>query len=434
MATAIPIRARVALVAALAAASTLAGTASAESDGLTTHDWWVALAFCAMLLVVERIDVTLPIGSGSVTTSMGTPVALATGIYLGPGAGALVVLVAHLLDSIIAQRDAIKSATNISTHTLATAAGATAYRLLGDADASALATPTNVAALIAAGLVFFVASSCAFAFIISPALGIRPADFLRANLKLFGLEITALPTMGGLLTILARENALALLLFLIPLLLPQVAYRALTRAERNVREAIETLADVIERREPFTANHSIRVASLVQGILDEMPSVPHELTETIVAAARVHDLGKVAVSDATLLKRGPLTTEERLEMDQHAPIGAQIVGRISAYQATTAIIRHHHERWDGTGYPDRLGGEMIPLGARIIAVADAYDAMVSDRPYRKGLSHETAMAEVIRNAGTQFDPTVVAAFVRSMERRGYAAPTLRPVISRSALA
>jgi HD-GYP domain-containing protein (c-di-GMP phosphodiesterase class II) len=379
-------------------------------------------------VIVERIDVTIPVGSGSVTTSIGAPIAFAAGLHFGIGAGALVVLIGHVVDSTLARRDPIKSLTNISTHVLATCAGAATFILLGDREISVLASPSNIGAGIMAALLFFLVNSWSFAFIVGPVLGLSPAAFWRANIKLAGLDVAALPTLGGLVTVLADENGLALMLFLIPLLLPQVAYRALTQAQRNVREAIETLSDVIERREPDTANHSIRVSQLVRRILKEMPEVPHELTETIVAAARVHDLGKVAVRDTTLLKSGPLTMEERLEMDQHAPVGAQIVGRIAAYQATTAIIRHHHERWDGTGYPDRLAHEMIPLGSRIIAVADTYDAMTSDRTYRKGLSHDRAMQEIIRGSGSQFDPAIVIAFERVMQDRGALNQLTSPIV------
>lgn len=427
------IRVRVAMVTLTAIAAVVAGLLLVPQRSLTTSDWAVLLVLCAMIVVVEQIDVTVPIGSGSVTMSIGSPIAFAAGIHLGLVAGAFLVLIAHLIDSAIARRDPTKSFTNISTYVLSTSVGAFAFTKLGESGDSVLGTPANVAATAVASLVFFLLYSWSFAFIVGPVLGLGPTEFWRANLKVASLDILAVPTMGGLVAVLAEENALAVSLLLIPLLLPQLAYRALTRAERNVREAIETLSDVIERREPYTANHSIRVAELTRGILAEMPDVPHELTETIVAAARVHDLGKVGVRDATLLKTGPLTLEERLEMDQHAPVGAQIVGRISAYQSTTAIIRHHHERWDGTGYPDRLSREMIPLGARIISVADTYDAMVSDRPYRKGLPHETAMNEIARHSGTQFDPAVVAAFQRSMQRRLPAAmPVQQPAIPSSA--
>jgi HD-GYP domain-containing protein (c-di-GMP phosphodiesterase class II) len=127
----------------------------------------------------------------------------------------------------------------------------------------------------------------------------------------------------------------------------------------------------------------------------------------------VHDIGKVGTRDLTLYKPGPLTRDERLEMLRHAEVGAGIVSRTGEYRLTASIIRHHHERWDGTGYPDGLAGEEIPLGARVIAVADAYDAMTTDRPYSTAMSPERAVDEIRRGAGTQFDPMVVNAFLRA---------------------
>jgi HD-GYP domain-containing protein (c-di-GMP phosphodiesterase class II) len=154
-----------------------------------------------------------------------------------------------------------------------------------------------------------------------------------------------------------------------------------------------------------------------------MTDIPDALSHTIVAAARVHDVGKVGIKDTALLKPGPLTTEERQDLQMHTIIGAEIVSRIPEYRLTASIIRHHHERWDGAGYPDGLAGDDIPIGARIIAVADAFDAMTSDRPYRRGMSAEAAIEEVQNSAGHQFDPTIVAAFERTM---GVTEPRFQP--------
>ncbi|MBX6341285.1 MAG: HD domain-containing protein, partial [Thermomicrobiaceae bacterium] len=128
-----------------------------------------------------------------------------------------------------------------------------------------------------------------------------------------------------------------------------------------------------------------------------------------------HDLGKVSTPDGTLLKPGKLTDEERRAIERHAPEGAEILSHLTMYQEASVLVRHHHERWDGKGYPDGLAGLDIPFGARVIAVADSYDAMTSDRPYRPALAHHVAMAELRRNAGLQFDPEIVAAFERAIE-------------------
>jgi HD-GYP domain-containing protein (c-di-GMP phosphodiesterase class II) len=175
---------------------------------------------------------------------------------------------------------------------------------------------------------------------------------------------------------------------------------------------MEHLADALERRDPYTHSHSDRVAMYVAGILTEMPQIPFETAEAIRSAARIHDLGKVGIADRALSKAGPLTIEERKEIEQHPEIGAEIIGQLGGYRQATTMVRHHHERWDGTGYPAGLRGEEIPLGARIIAVADTFDAMTTDRPYRPALSQAFALQEILRQSNAQFDPQVVAAFER----------------------
>jgi HD-GYP domain-containing protein (c-di-GMP phosphodiesterase class II) len=160
-----------------------------------------------------------------------------------------------------------------------------------------------------------------------------------------------------------------------------------------------------------------------------MPQIPHPTAEAIIAAAHVHDLGKVGSRDGSLKKPGELSAEERLEIEQHAAIGAEIVSRLEAYTQSVDTIRHHHERWDGTGYPDGLEGERIPLGARIIAVADAFDAMTSDRVYRAALPIDVAFAELAKGRGTQFDPQIVDLFQSAFQNRLAAAEPQRSVES-----
>jgi HD-GYP domain-containing protein (c-di-GMP phosphodiesterase class II) len=252
------------------------------------------------------------------------------------------------------------------------------------------------------------------ASIVGPIVGMPVIDLWRSTIRLATVEAVTLPAIAGLVALAASESAVAVLLLAFPLLGPQVAYRTLARAQRNSRDTMESLVDAIEQRDPYTAFHSRRVASYSREILSEMSDIPYQLTETIAIAARVHDIGKVGTRDSTLYKPGPLTLDERQEILRHAEVGASIVSRIDEYRMTAPIVRHHHERWDGTGYPDGISGEDIPLGARVIAVADAFDTMTTDRPYRTAMSDEAAVREIARCSGTQFDPVVVNAFMRSI--------------------
>ena len=170
------------------------------------------------------------------------------------------------------------------------------------------------------------------------------------------------------------------------------------------------LADTIDKRDEYTYAHSQRVAGYAGEIARAM-ALPRDEVELIVSAARVHDLGKIATADRILYKKEALTDEERQAIVAHPADGSELAGQFSMYRKGRDYIRHHHEQWDGTGYPDGLAGTHIPLGARIITVADAYDAMTSDRPYRAALSPEIALAELRNGAGRQFDPALVDVFV-----------------------
>jgi diguanylate cyclase (GGDEF)-like protein len=175
-------------------------------------------------------------------------------------------------------------------------------------------------------------------------------------------------------------------------------------------EVVAALAQALEERDNYTGEHSESVVDLAGHVADAMGLEPHEIT-TIRSAALLHNFGKVGISDEILNKAGPLDEEEWEIMRQHPVIGERILRAIPGMGAVARIVRHEHERWDGTGYPDGLAGDAIPVGARITLACDAYQAMTSNRPYRAALSHQMAIAELTANAGSQFDPKVVEALV-----------------------
>ena len=175
-------------------------------------------------------------------------------------------------------------------------------------------------------------------------------------------------------------------------------------------ETIRSLAAAIDAKDSYTHGHSRRVTDLSVGIALEM-KLPKSEVDTIRHASLLHDVGKIGISEKILLKPGRLTDDEFETIKSHPYIGAGILNSIEFLHSVCEIIKHHHERYDGKGYPDKLKGEEIPLGARIICVADSFDAITSCRPYRKPLTFDEATEEVRRCAGTQFDPEVAAAFV-----------------------
>jgi putative two-component system response regulator len=176
--------------------------------------------------------------------------------------------------------------------------------------------------------------------------------------------------------------------------------------------AITALVYALEAKDGYTSGHSRRVSELSVTIAWEL-ALPRESINRVELAGRVHDIGKIGVRESVLNKPGHLTDEEFQHVKYHPESGERILLPIVEDKEILRIVRHHHEYYDGSGYPDGLSGEEIPLGARILAVADSYDAMTSERPYRKAMSVETARAEIKRGKNTQFDPEVAEAFLRS---------------------
>ena len=219
-----------------------------------------------------------------------------------------------------------------------------------------------------------------------------------------------------------------LLLYLALFTIVRQASRDLEGQQGALRQAfigiIRSLANAVDARDKYTADHQSHVAAHCEAIIHEMG-----LDSTIVAEVQVvallHDIGKIGIRDEILLKNGKLSPEEWEAMRRHPIMGYEILAPVPIPESAKLAIRHSHERWDGTGYPDGLAGNEIPIGARVILVADAYEAMVTDRPYRRAMSPLRAIEEIQRGAGTQFDPEVVAVFLRIMRRQTGAMRPLR---------
>ena len=175
-------------------------------------------------------------------------------------------------------------------------------------------------------------------------------------------------------------------------------------------KTIKSIASALDAKDPYTHGHSMRV-TLYSIILAKELNVPSNQLEAIETAGLLHDIGKIAIPESILCKPGKLTDDEFLIMKSHPVNSEKLISSIKKLHEISPGVKHHHERWDGRGYPDKLKGEEIPFSARIIAIADTYDAMTSTRSYRVALSHQTAINEIEKCAGTQFDPTLAKKFV-----------------------
>jgi len=191
------------------------------------------------------------------------------------------------------------------------------------------------------------------------------------------------------------------------------SYRML---EESSLEAAESLNATVEAKDPYTAGHSVRVQRIAVSIAQELGVPPKDL-DAVRHAGLFHDIGKIAIPDVLLTKPAKLTEDEFELMKRHSSEGARIVSKFGRLRECGSIIRHHHERWDGKGYPERLAGEDIPLLATIVGFAEAWDAMIIERPYQRALRIEEAFDEVREHRGVQFSPVVVDAFFAAVAKR-----------------
>ncbi len=179
-------------------------------------------------------------------------------------------------------------------------------------------------------------------------------------------------------------------------------------------DLIEAIVAAEEMRDPHTSYHSERVSNMTQEVCQRL-KLPENETQLYHIAADLHDIGKIGIRDAVLLKEGPLDDAEWREMQSHALIGSYILSKVERFDLIADIVRHHHERWDGGGYPDGLTEEDIPFGARIIAVCDSIDAMLSDRSYRRALSWEVCQREIEKNIGKMYDVRVATVVLQNWD-------------------
>jgi putative nucleotidyltransferase with HDIG domain len=256
--------------------------------------------------------------------------------------------------------------------------------------------------------------------IVSVVVGLKAGKSIRQLLiedsRGFATSLLALAPLGWLMARMFSQGEAgwwSTLLFALPLYTTRVAYHRFVEMRDMFTQTIGALAEAVDKRDPFTSKHSQNVRMISVDIGREMRVSAAEL-EALEWGGLLHDVGKIGVPDTILLKQERLTREERMVMNAHPVLGAEIISPVNRLAPELPIIRHHHEWFNGSGYPDRLMGDEIPRLARILHVADAFEAMTAARPYRMTpLTNEQALSELRKFAGVQFDPVVVDAFVRT---------------------
>src|SRR5437667_5090735 len=314
-------------------------------------------------------------------------------------------LVAHY---IVRRKTLVRASFNTAQYMLFVGLGGSVFTSLGG-HVGFDTVHVNFAAFAAMVLVFFVVNqgTVALAVAASTDISIREAwTRIAGDSILYDLVSSSLAIVLAFLF--TRLQIVGLAVLVLPLFFVRHMYQMNIRAERANRELLELMVKAIEARDPYTSGHSVRVAEYARSMAREL-GLPPKHVDDIATAALLHDVGKIHEDFAPLLRKaGGLTPEDRVLMQAHPVRGADLASTMAEFRARVqARYRHHHENYDGTGYPDGLVGDAIPIGARIIMVADTMDAMTTDRPYRTALTLQRALDELNKNAGRQFDSQLV---------------------------
>jgi HD-GYP domain-containing protein (c-di-GMP phosphodiesterase class II) len=371
------------------------------------------LLFAAMILVSELSAVSLPRQPLSASVSM-APIVAAVMLF-GPASAWLAALATWRLRDL---RGLVPLRVMLFNRgQLAVAAGGAGWLfvVLGGQVGTSAAGPEIIPA-VAASVTYLGVNLLAVAVGIRLLQGLPWRTTLARNFQHVAPQAVTLTSLGVVFVLAYRLAGVAgALLVAVPLLLIRYALQQYVEMRGIFLSTMNGLMAAIEAKDPYTRGHSSRTATYGEAIARGL-NWPEEKIERLRYACVLHDIGKISIADSILKKPAKLTAEEYELQKPHPTIGAEIVGSVGFLRQEAGWIRHHHERWDGTGYPDRLQGESIPAGARIIAVADAFDAMTSARPYRPALDVASVLAVLSEESGRQFDPAAVAAFLEAVPR------------------
>ncbi|MGS2648047.1 HD domain-containing phosphohydrolase [Streptosporangium sp. LJ11] len=414
----LPWFAKVYLILVIGAAFALLGYNVAEDGRLDPLDWSNLMVLALLFLVCESVPTLLHVRQAAVSVSFSA--VLAAVVLLGPEGAALVGMTAMF--SVRPGLPLVKRLFNSAQFAICGYVAGRVYVWLGGR--SGVPTIDGFDAIIvpfAGAAAVFVPLNFVLIAIVLKLTGQADQVPLRGVAQ-FMVSYFGYATFGLLIAGLwATVSSISAVLVLLPLFVARWAFGQYLAQQRSYDATIAALCQAVETKDYYTRGHCTRV-SLAAGMIAEEIGMGSERLRAIRYAGMLHDVGKLGVPTKVLQKDGPLSEEEFAAIQLHPMRGLEIVRGIDFLDEAFAGIMHHHERQDGKGYPMGLAGDEIPEFARIIAVADAFDSMTSDRSYRNARSREVAMAELRKGAGTQFDPVMVVAFVKAVDRDGWEPP------------
>jgi putative nucleotidyltransferase with HDIG domain len=386
---------------------------------VTTSSYSDAALLCALAIVAEFLAYVLP---QSAAGSLGFIPYFAAAIVVPSWPTVACVVTVKGLSELLARRTPIKALLNVSAHALMEMVAVTLYLRLGGVALESIATPTNLTHVtkLAAGPALL---ACALALLVNHVVvtvaiaistGRRVGGVLEANNRAtIGLDFLVAPLVFIFAWVYAAFGVVAAATCWIPILGLRQFHRINLELERTNEELLELMVRSLEARDAYTSGHSRRVQQYSAVIARAIGLSEREVNH-VSRAALLHDVGKIHEKYAPVLaKQDKLSPEEWAIIQDHPVDGANLVATMTRLRDVVPAIRHHHENWDGTGYPDGLTGESIPLASRIIRFADTIDAMTTERPYRRPLTEDQVRNEVVRCRGTQFDPRIADTLLSS---------------------
>ena len=375
--------------------------------------WLVLIFFLAISVFAEFIPVNLPM-AGSITIAF--PIDFLLILVHGPALAMLIAALGALIGEIIERKISwYKVIFNASQYALTAGIAGIAYQqaggVVGAQNIFRFILPATLCALT-----YCIVNITFFVMVVSFAQNVRIKKIWRTSIKEMIPSYIAEAPMGFLMAIVYTEvGIVGILLFFLPLLLARRSFELYTKMRKVYLDTIRALAAAIDAKDPYTKGHSERVSEMSVVLAQELNLSDNDI-ENIEYTALLHDIGKIGIDDSILGKKGSLTDQEFDKIKEHTIMGANIIQPVDFLKNSYRAIYHHHERYNGKGYPDGIKSEDIPILARIIAVADAYDAMSSDRPYRKKLSKDKILKELKDQSGKQFDPEIVKVLISVLDR------------------